>query len=187
MRAGVENGGEIGVSGFVVGVGGLAVLFGGEGIDEADVEVGGAEGALHGTVVFAGACDEHDEIAKLVLCLGLAEPVDGGMEVRAGMVERRGLQEDMAVEVGEEVTGPRLGAIEGDDAEVIGADGLDARLSWLLAFGSTKARAVLGERGERERDMAVSLRVWGHKSPLPKRQSSDGSSIDFFLHYPIPR
>jgi hypothetical protein len=41
MRAGAEDGGEIGVVGFVVGVGGLAILLGGEGMDETDLEGSG--------------------------------------------------------------------------------------------------------------------------------------------------
>jgi hypothetical protein len=85
-------------------------------------------------MVFTGAFDEDDEIAEVVLFTGLANAVDGGVEVAAGMVESGGLQEDAAVEVGEEVAGASLGAVEGDDAKVFRADGLDAGDELAIGF-----------------------------------------------------
>src|SRR5262249_8374979 len=54
VRRGAEDGGEVGVVGLVLRVGGLAVLLGGEGVDQPGVEAGLAEGTLHGAVVLAG-------------------------------------------------------------------------------------------------------------------------------------
>ena len=45
---GAEDGREVGIVGLTVGGGGLAELFGGEGMDDADLEAGGAEARLAG-------------------------------------------------------------------------------------------------------------------------------------------
>jgi hypothetical protein len=126
VGAGTEDGGEVGVVGLVVGVGGLAVLLGGEGVDQPRLEAGGAEGTLDGAVVLAGELDEDDEVAQVVLLLGAAEAIDGGLEVAAGVGQGGGLEQDVAVEVGEQPLGAGLGAVDGDDAEVLGPDLLDA-------------------------------------------------------------
>ncbi len=60
MRGQTEDRLEIGVVRFVPWVGGLPILLGGEGVDEADVPSGGAKGALNGAMVLAGAFDGND-------------------------------------------------------------------------------------------------------------------------------
>ena len=46
VDGGAMNGDEVGVIGLVAGIGGLAELLGGEGMDDARLEAGGGEGAL---------------------------------------------------------------------------------------------------------------------------------------------
>jgi hypothetical protein len=113
-------------------------------LEVADLEAGGAEGALHGSVIFAGAFDEDDEIAEVMLLSGLVDAVDGGVEVAAGMVESGGLQEGAAVEVREQVAGASLGAVDGDNAEMFRADGLDAGGELAIGLEQLKDTAGLG-------------------------------------------
>ena len=93
------------------GVGGLAVLLRREGMDQAGLEVGLAEGVLHGPVVFAGAFDGDDEIGQVVLLHRLADAADARLEVAAVVRQGGRLQEHTAVEVGEEVAGAHFGTV----------------------------------------------------------------------------
>src|ERR1700736_6605594 len=122
MGGGAKDGGDVGVIGFVVRVGGLAVLLGGEGMDEACLEAGLAEGLLDGPMIFAGAFDGDDEVAEVVLLASLTDAVAGG----------------------EEVVGARLGAIDGDNAEVFGSDSLDAWDELAVGFKQNKGFAGPG-------------------------------------------
>ena len=47
--------------------------------------------------------------------------------------------EDAAVEVGEHPVGAGLGRVDGDDAEVLGSDGLDARGEEAVGFAEVLA------------------------------------------------
>src|SRR5262245_18153003 len=78
VDGGAMNAGEIGIVVFVAGVGRLAEMLAGEGMDHADVPVGFAKGTLHGTVVFAGLLNGDDQVLELVLLHGVADAVDGG-------------------------------------------------------------------------------------------------------------
>src|SRR5262249_32161530 len=83
-------------------------------------------------VVAAGTFDGDDQVAELVLRGGAAEEVEGGVEIGSADGEGGGWDQDVAVEVGGEPLAAGLGAIDGDDAEVVGADGLDA---WMEGAG----------------------------------------------------
>ena len=61
------DGGQVGVVGLVAGIDGLAVLLGGEGMEDAGLEAGGGEGALHEAVVAAGAFDGDEAIVEVVV------------------------------------------------------------------------------------------------------------------------
>src|SRR5262249_55255794 len=127
LRGGVEDGGQVVVVGLVVGVGGLAILLGGERVDDARVEAGCAEGALDGAVVLAGAFDGDGQVAEVVPAHGLADAGDGGLQGALAVLQGGGGDEDFAVEVGQEVTRAVLGAVKADQAETLGANGLDTR------------------------------------------------------------
>jgi hypothetical protein len=126
---------------------GLAVMAGDRGVDDAGVEAGDGEGALHRAMIAAGLLDGDDQVAEVVLGDGAAEVVDGGVESRAGVLDGGEGDEDAAVEVGEQPGGAGLGAVDGDDTEVLRADGLDARgeqavgLAEVLATVGTAAAA----------------------------------------------
>jgi hypothetical protein len=123
---GPVDGGQVGVVSLVARIDGLAVLLGDEGVEDAGLETGGGEGALHQAVIAAGAFDGDQAIAELVVGEGFADLGDGGVEVRAVVGDGGGRDEDAAVEVGEEELGVVLVAVAADDAEVLGADLLDA-------------------------------------------------------------
>ena len=53
---------EIGVVGFVAGIGRLAVLLGGVGVKDADLDPGVGEGDLDRTVVASGPLDDGDHV-----------------------------------------------------------------------------------------------------------------------------
>src|SRR5712692_852494 len=144
VGAGAEDGGEVGVIGLVVGVGRLAILLGGVGVDEAGVEAGLAEGALDGPMVFTGAFDEDDGVAEVVLLLGVADAFDGGLQVAAGVGQGGGFQERAAVEVAEQVAGGCVGTIDGEDAEVLGPDGPDPGAQLAGGLLQVTGLAVLG-------------------------------------------
>jgi hypothetical protein len=80
---------------------------------------------LDGPVVGAGAFDGHDQVPDVMLLHGLANAVEGRAQVALGVGHGRGGQQHPAKEVGEQVTGAGLGAVDGDDAEVLRTDGLD--------------------------------------------------------------
>jgi hypothetical protein len=67
VDSGPVDGRQVGVVGFVTGITGLAELFGGEGMDNANFEAGGGDGLLHRTVIAAGAFHGHQEVVKCVL------------------------------------------------------------------------------------------------------------------------
>jgi hypothetical protein len=126
MGGRAEDGGEIGVVSFVAGIGGLAILLGGEGVDESRLEASVAEGALNGAVIVAGHFDGDDAIAHVGLGDGELHTLDGGREVAPGMSHGGRFEENTAIEVGEEIARARFGAIDSEDAEVLRPDGLDA-------------------------------------------------------------
>jgi hypothetical protein len=143
VAGGAPNGSQVGVVGFVAGVGGLAVLLGREGMHQAGLEAGLTEGVLHGPVIVAGAFEGDDEVGQVVLLDGEADTGDGGLEVAAAMRQGSGFEEHAAVEVGEEVAGAVLGAVESDDAEVFRPGGLNAGREEAVGFLQDKGRVGL--------------------------------------------
>jgi hypothetical protein len=107
-------------------------------VDDAGVEAGGGEGALHRAVIAAGPFDGDAGVAEVVLGDGPPEVVDGGVETRAGVRDGGQRDEGAAVEVGERPGGAGLGAVDGDDAEGLGPDGLDARGQEAIGFSGVE-------------------------------------------------
>jgi hypothetical protein len=145
------DGGEVGVVGLVAGVGREPELAGGQGVDDAGLEPGGDGGALDRGVVVAGALDGDDEVAEVVIGHG---PADAGGEVgepAAGVLDGGRFDEDVPIEIGEHPFGAGLGAIDGDDAEVLGADVLDPGMHGSRGLGDREA-APAPARGPARRD-----------------------------------
>jgi len=95
-------------------------------------------------VVAAGALDGDAEVAEVVVGDGLAEPGEGLVKGRAVVVHGGGRHEEGAVEVGEHPLGAGLGGIDGGDAEVRGADLLDAGMEGAARLVDGVGAAVAG-------------------------------------------
>lgn len=83
----------------------------------------------------------------MVVVEGLEDLGYGGVEVGAVMVDGSRRQEDAAVEVGEEKLGACFGAVEADDAEVLGADKLDAGVEYAVRLSDGRLGTTGGAFG----------------------------------------
>ncbi len=80
---------QVDVVGLVAGVFDLAVLMRGQGVEDADLEVGVGEGTFDGQVIAARAFDDDDDIVELVLTTRLTNGLDGKGVVQ--VLDSRGL------------------------------------------------------------------------------------------------
>ncbi len=62
VDGGAVDGGEVGIIGFVAGIGGLSILFRGEGVNDADLEARRGESALNRSVIAARAARRDDDV-----------------------------------------------------------------------------------------------------------------------------
>ncbi len=92
---------QVDVVGLVAGVFDLAVLMRGQGSRMRTLEVGIGERAFDGQVIAAGALDDDEDVAELVLTTRLTNGLDGKGVVRRSIPEVSGRNEDVSVEVGE--------------------------------------------------------------------------------------
>jgi hypothetical protein len=123
-------------------------------------------------MVAAGPLHGDDEIVELVLLDRLPEPLDGGPEAGLGVRDLDGFDQDLAEEVGEHPLGPGLGAVDTDDAEVLGSDLLDAGMEHpcgLVDFVPALPATTPGLSGKRH---GIDLRSEGG---WPHAQFSRGS------------
>ena len=128
VDGGAMDGGEVGVVGLVAGIRGESILFGGVGVDDADLEPCLPEGAPDRAVIASGTLDDHDRILDVVAVHCGAHGQDGGIEGRSVVLDGGRLDQDSAVEVGEQDLGAGLGAVDAHEGEVFGTDGEDARV-----------------------------------------------------------
>jgi hypothetical protein len=131
---GVE-GDEVGVVGLDAGIAWLSVVFGGVGVNGADVVAGGGEGALGDVVVASGAFDGDDEVGEAAFAGNASECGDGVVEFWSSVFDGGRWDENVAVEISELPLEACLGAINGDDAEVFGPGGLDTGVDDASGFG----------------------------------------------------
>jgi hypothetical protein len=127
-------------------------------MEDPGLEAGGREGALHQAMIAAGALDGDEAIAELVPLEGLADLDDGSVEGGSGVLDLGGREEDTAVEIGQQELGANLGTVEAEDAEVLGADLLDARMEDAprLTDGAgsrTAGRRATGSSASHERSL----------------------------------
>jgi hypothetical protein len=127
-------GGQVTVIGLVAGIDRLALLLGDERVENAGLEAGGGEGALHHLVIVAGPFAGDEAIAEVMSGKGLAELGDGGVEVGSGRGNDGGRDKGAALAIGEEELGADLGTVEADAAEVVGADALHAGMEHAAGF-----------------------------------------------------
>src|SRR5262249_48057070 len=91
-----------------------------------DVLVETLEEALHRPVVLAGAFDSDEEIAELMLVTSLLELLVDGAQGAVVVGEFGGWNQHGTEEIGKQELGACFGAIDTDDAEVLGPHRLDA-------------------------------------------------------------
>lgn len=93
---------------------------------DARLEAVRAKRTLKGPMVFASAFDRDNDVAEIAFANHAAHPGDGGIERTALVLDGHGRHENVSVEVGNEKPRPLLGDIDGDDAETLRPDGLNA-------------------------------------------------------------
>jgi hypothetical protein len=164
---GPMQGGQIGVVGFVAGISRLTILISGEGMDQAHVPAELAESPLHGTMIFAGAFDGDDEVSQIVLAERLADALDGGLQFALAMHHHRGRHMNGAEEIRQHELGAGLGAIDGNNAEVLRPDRLDTagELTPRLLHQKLPATAGAGRMNRTGHDNY--LRRNGDEIPIP--------------------
>ena len=126
ITGGLDDSFQVGIVGLLVGMSSVTEVAGDHGVDNPHIKTSGREGPLDRLVITPGALHDHDQILELVGSHGLADLGEGMIERVAAMVQDRGSDQNLAVEVDEHPLGAGLGTIDGDDAEVLGADGPDA-------------------------------------------------------------
>ncbi len=180
---GAMNGGQIGVVGFVAGIGDLPELFGRERMHQADFEAGLAKGTLDGPMIVAGAFESDDDLAEAGLVLDGANGVDGGLEASLGLSELGRPDERRGEEIGEHHFETCFRDIDAENAEVLRTHRLHALGQ--RAVGLLNQNALGGAWRRRTRA--------GHGCPPEERESSPfrtavqqnvGKRIIFFLPDP---
>lgn len=186
VAGGAAASGPVGVVGLVAGVGGLARRLDGAGMDQAGLAAGLTEGLLHGPVVRARAFEGDDAVLEVVPLHGLADAVAGGLAVAAVVGQGGRFEQDAAREVGEAVARTGLGTVDGDDAEMLGPDGLDARRQLARGFVQDEGCAALLRRVCRGRGMGSSFRA--AEASIRNPHGSEGKERALFSQLtPIPR
>lgn len=80
-------------------------------------------------MIASGALDDHDHVLDVVTGHGGANSHEGGVEAGSVMLDRSRLDQDSAVEVGDQDLGAGLGAVDAHEGEVFGPDRDDARVN----------------------------------------------------------
>jgi hypothetical protein len=119
---GAVHGEEVSVVGFVAGIGGLAILLGGVGVKDADLDAGRGEGSLDRTVVASGSLDDSDHVLDAVPFGGVTHLLQRRLEAGLVVLHYRRLHEHSAVEVGQHDLGANLCAIDTEYREMLGTD-----------------------------------------------------------------
>src|SRR5262249_2158010 len=128
VDGGAVNGGQVGIVGLVARIGRLAELLSGEGMDDARLEAGRAEGALDDAVIAARAFDGDKAVAEVVVGKDLTNACHSGVKGIAIVLHDQWRHQDLAKEIAEHPLGAGLGTINADDAEVLRSHLLHARM-----------------------------------------------------------
>ena len=116
---------QVGVVGFVCGIGGKAKLLGGKRVDDAGFEAGLGESTLGSEVVVSGAFDGDDEVLDAVLFLGVSNQESGGVEMSGLVFEGAWLDEQISHVIGHQPLRALFGGIDTNEGELFSADLLD--------------------------------------------------------------
>jgi hypothetical protein len=101
-----------------------------------------------------------------------------------GRGQGRGFQQRAPVAVGAEVTGAGCGTVAGDDAEVLGADGLDAGHALSVGLLQDKRLAWLSRASVSRTRQGKLLSRSGLVNPQPERQSGEAKRVFLFSQPP---
>ena len=88
VDGGAVDRGEVGVVGFVARIGGLAKLFGGVGMKDADLDPCFDEGTLDRAVVAPRSLDDDDLVFDTMSCQGIADSRYRGLEAESVVLDR---------------------------------------------------------------------------------------------------
>jgi len=91
-------------------------------MNDAGLKASTSERSQDWQVIATGALDDDDQIFQVVASNGLAENSYGFVESGPIVFDDRGSDEGAAVEVGHHPLRASLGAVNGDDTEVLGTD-----------------------------------------------------------------
>ena len=133
-----EDARQIGVVGLVARIGRLPIVPAGVRMDQACVETGLAKGVLHGPMVRAGLLDGDDEVREPVFDDGRADAMERRLKIALRVRARRGRDQNVAIEVGEEELRAQLGAVEGDDTKSLRSDPLHSRVDLTIRLVNSK-------------------------------------------------
>ena len=126
ITGGLDDSFQVRIVGLLAGMSSVTEVAGDHGMHNPHVMTSGCESPLSQLVITPGLLQDHDVILDLVGSRDLADLGEGMIERVAAMVQDRGSDQNLAIEVGQHPLGAGLGTIDGDDAEVLGADGSDA-------------------------------------------------------------
>ena len=90
VDSGAVHGEEVGVVGFIAGIGGLTILFGGVGMKDADLDPGLGESDLNRTVVASGPLDDTDHVLDGVPLGGVTHQLQHRLEARLVVLDMVG-------------------------------------------------------------------------------------------------
>ena len=176
VGSGTVHGEEVGVVGFIAGIGGLAILFGGVGMKDADLDPGLGEGDLDRTVVASGPLDDPDHVLDRVPLGGVTHQLQHRLETRLVVLDSGRLQEHPAVEVRQHDLGANLCAIDTKDREMLGADGLDTRVNDTPGFEKHVRSGLATFASETHWKRTSSKRVGNHLNSRSKVLSGNNKS-----------
>jgi hypothetical protein len=95
-------------------------------VQQACFKLGVRERALDDLVIAAGAFDGDETVSNVMLRERGTDVSDSGFQFGTVVLERRGRDENIAIEVGDHELRACFGAVETDDSKVLGADLLNA-------------------------------------------------------------
>jgi hypothetical protein len=153
---------EIGSIGFDAGVGGHAILFGGEGMHDACFKSGFGESPFGSQMVVTGSFHDDDHVLNVILFLSFADLRNGQLEEGRLMLQRLTLDEHVPIVVGHHPLRSMFGWVDADDGELLPAHSLNAGPDDATGFLQTLSIALLRLRIRLTTIAAVCAGFAGH-------------------------
>ena len=112
----------------------MTKLVTGEGMDQSRFPTGVPEGILHGPMIDACLFDGDENIPELMLLHGLPNARDRSLKVGLNVRKHGGRYEYIAKEVAKDEFGAQFGAVNADDAEMLGPNRLNTLMDLAVGF-----------------------------------------------------